>query len=91
VPAYATTILKSQFQSLNNVGLCLDKDDIITHGMLYVALSRSRKGLTGIFFKTDTYKIYGNKKFNIKVNLFFISYLFYRFTNGLVPLITTHR
>ncbi|MFM2394604.1 MAG: hypothetical protein RLZZ546_2586 [Bacteroidota bacterium] len=56
VPAYATTIHKSQCQSLNNVGLWLEKDEIFTHGMLYVALSRTRRGLSGIFANNTTYK-----------------------------------
>jgi ATP-dependent DNA helicase PIF1 len=38
-PCYAMTINKAQGQTLNKVALYL-KDDVFTHGQLYVAMSR---------------------------------------------------
>ncbi|XP_063797542.1 ATP-dependent DNA helicase pif1-like [Pseudophryne corroboree] len=41
-PAYAITINKSQGQTFDHVGICL-QTSVFSHGQLYVALSRSRK------------------------------------------------
>ncbi|KAI9397171.1 hypothetical protein POPTR_003G004501v4, partial [Populus trichocarpa] len=53
-PCYAMTINKSQGQSLKVVGVFL-KDQVFTHGQLYVALSRvtSRQGLKIITCDTE--------------------------------------
>jgi len=61
-PCYAMTINKSQGQSLKVVGVFL-KDQVFTHGQLYVALSRvtSRQGL-----KIITCDAEGNHSFYVK-------------------------
>ena len=41
IPAYAITINKSQGQTFDHVGVNL-QTEVFSHGMLYVALSRSR-------------------------------------------------
>lgn len=46
--AYAVTVHKSQCQSIDTVGLYIEDDEIFSHGMLYVALSRTKRGATGI-------------------------------------------
>ncbi|XP_078427749.1 uncharacterized protein LOC144700161 [Wolffia australiana] len=51
--AFSMTINKSQGQTLDTVGLCLP-NPFFTHGQLYVALSRTRIGPTGIIFCDGT-------------------------------------
>uniref|UniRef100_A0A914QDL2 ATP-dependent DNA helicase n=1 Tax=Panagrolaimus davidi TaxID=227884 RepID=A0A914QDL2_9BILA len=41
--AFASTINKAQGQTLGKVGICLNEQQVFSHGQMYVALSRVRK------------------------------------------------